>query len=275
MPFTFIATKRGTRAARAALLAAFTLLVCACTVIGPTLSASAVDAERIRLPIVAGTELQFPGANCTAGLVVVRTGVIARLSQYQRAVRYVVTAKHCGAMNEHVSVGGEEVGYVSWVDPAEDLELVRIEPQRSAEFCAPSTSGFHCSGPSSYTPRAVGKVLLATLQYRYLRATAVAGTGSPADGELFCISGKSSGQSCTFAVTPWRPSYGLRTPGDMAAIGQTLVFGGDSGAPVVSHQAKIYGILAENSTGPTHSIVKYVRISHFFQDAGGYALAPA
>ncbi len=57
--------------------------------------------------------------------------------------------------------------------------------------------------------------------------------------------------------------------------GDTLIFPGDSGAPVSSPDARIYGIAGETSTGPSFTIMKYTRIIQFFEDAATYALAPS
>lgn len=198
------------------------------------------------------------------------------ISAYQRATRYVVTAEHCGTLNSVVSVGGRRVGVVSWVDPAADLELVKIDPEIHGQpICAPTSSGFHCSGTQTYTPRAVGRILMSTLRYRSLQSTPVAGTGAPGDNEIFCISGKSSGESCEFTSTPWLPRFGDQHRGEVAARGDTLIFPGDSGAPVSSPDARIYGIAGETSTGPSFTIMKYTRIIQFLEDAGTYALAPS
>ncbi|MBF4619502.1 hypothetical protein ITJ44_15610 [Clavibacter sp. VKM Ac-2873] len=266
---------RHPRLLQLALITISAFVACACLVVAPTAKASAVDAERTLLPVVAGTELDFPHSYCTAGLIVVRTGIRGNFSPAARATRYAVTAKHCGEMNSPVSVGGRRVGEVVWIDPVADLELVRIDPVVHGQpFCAPSSSGFHCS-PVTYEPQATGQVLLATLRYQSLRRTPVAGTGAPASDEVFCISGKSSGQSCLFRSTRWISGYGEQKPGEVAAIGDTLVFPGDSGGPVLSPQARIYGIIAETATGSLHTVLKYTRISQFFEDAGNYALAPA
>jgi hypothetical protein len=261
---------------RGAVLALLAVLVCVVAVIAPTAPASAVDAIRTRLPIVAGTELDFPTGYCTAGLVVVRTGLLANITPRQRATRYVLTAKHCGRMGDPVSVGGREVGQVSWVDPVEDLELVRIDPTSHGQpFCSPTSQGFHCTGTPTYDPAASGRVVLTTLQSRALSAIPVTGTGAPADGEVFCVSGKSSGQSCEFTSAPWRSEIGPRTPGQALATGGTLILNGDSGGPVVSSRGRIYGVVESTATGTLHSALIYVRVSQFFADAGGYGLAPA
>jgi hypothetical protein len=264
------------RSLRTTSLLASAFLLCVGAVVVPTAPASAVEFIRTRVPVVAGTELQYPGTSCTAGLVVVRTGVLNNITPAQRAVRYVVTAKHCGAMGTRVSVRGQEVGYVSWVDPVEDLELVRIAPAADGQpTCAPSSQGFHCTGITTFTPQASGRVVLETLRNRAIEAIPVTGTGAPADGEVFCVSGKVTGQSCTWRSAPWQRAYGERTPGEAAATGESLVLGGDSGAPVLSADGRIYGVLEGDVHGLDVAAMIYTRISRFFADAGGYALAPA
>ncbi|MWJ23551.1 serine protease, partial [Clavibacter michiganensis subsp. michiganensis] len=83
-----------------------------CVVAAP---AQAVDrVARNSLPVRAGTRLVFsdsqgparsPDYECTAGAVLTGSGILSRISPYQRAVRYVVTAKHCGGRGAHVRVG--------------------------------------------------------------------------------------------------------------------------------------------------------------------------
>ncbi|MDO4045644.1 chymotrypsin family serine protease [Clavibacter michiganensis] len=255
-------------------VAVLALLVCA--VLVPAAPARTDFANRNFVPIVAGSALQFPGAICTAGLVVVRTGLLANISPRQRATRYVVTAKHCGDLGAEVKVAGVPVGAVTWVDPREDLELVRIDPLMDGRpFCAPSSAGFHCTGTTTFQPRASGRVLLETVRFRTLRALPVTGTGAPAAGEVYCVSAVVSGQSCVWSTAPWKPEYGSRTPGEMAAKGDARVAEGDSGGPVVSAQGRIYGNLEGDFDLDGERAMIYVRISHFFEDAGAYALAPA
>lgn len=252
--------------------------LCLVSVIATAAPASAfVEPIRTRLPIVAGTELQFPGQNCTAGLVLVSTSPFSRLTTAQRAVRYVLTAKHCGGKGAIVSVRGEAVGQVSWVDPLSDLALVRVAPEVSGQpFCAPTSQGFHCTGGPTITPRASGRVILTSLRTRSTEDVAVIGTGAPATGQLFCVSGRTSGETCSWTSVAWKQAYGSRDPGEMAAkSASALVLGGDSGAPVVTPQGKILGILNGDHVSMDERVMLYTSVSRFFEATYGYGLAPA
>lgn len=89
------------------LLAILVGLVVAVSCLVPDAPAQAVDRwARSQLPVHAGSALVIAGAqsgfahgtdqDCTAGPVLKGTGLIANLSQYQRAVRFVAIPKHCG-----------------------------------------------------------------------------------------------------------------------------------------------------------------------------------
>jgi hypothetical protein len=268
---------------RRGLQATAALALCAAVVLVTATPASAyVEPIRTRVPIVAGTELQYPGTTCTAGLVVIRSSVLARLSPRSRATRYVVTAKHCGGMGTRVSVRGAYVGSVSWVDPHADLALVRIDPEVEGQpTCAPTSQGFHCTGSVSYRPRASGRVILTSLRTRSTEEVPVIGTGSPAADEVFCVSGKASGEECSWSLVPWasvpwEPGHGIREPGEMAARSpNAIVYGGDSGAPIATPGGRVYGILQGDYFHLSTSVMIYTAVSQFFEDAGAYALAPA
>jgi hypothetical protein len=234
-------------------------------------------------PIVSGSYLRFSGGQaCTAGLVVVKNGLIHNLSQYNRAIRYVVTAKHCGAMGETVQFAGEDVGTVKWQDPVNDIELVRIEPDsHSTRFCSPPTSGIvHCTGAVTYSPRAAGSVILGSRAFRAVARVPIPGTGAPADATLFCVSGARSGPQCGYSVLPVSRDLGL-IPGERVAVnnlGNETIGPGDSGGLVCAPDGRAYGILSGGLTtaGDYRPKLVYTPIGLFFEHIPErYSIAPA
>ncbi len=105
--------------------------------------AQAVDRiARVSLPVRAGTHLIFSDSqgparsadyDCTAGAVLTGSGILSRITPYQRAVRYVVTAKHCGGRGAHVRVGDVQVGSVIWDRQTPTSRLSGSSPCRRPE----------------------------------------------------------------------------------------------------------------------------------------------
>ena len=235
---------------------------------------------RQSLPIVAGTKLTYSGhRDCTAGLVLRWTGTLSNLTPYQRAVRYVLTAGHCGGVNTEVKVADISVGKVIWKSGKHDLALIRVEPSatRHAVCSAPST-GMSCSIAVDYTPRAVNQIILPSLRTRSEGLVRVTGTGAPSTNEVFCTSGAVTGVICTWGkehVTGWAHPIENDTFRYAETYGSNIVQG-DSGGPVASTSGKVYGIIAEFGRPETHSAtsMRYHSLDQFFSEQHGYALAP-
>jgi hypothetical protein len=242
--------------------------------------AFAVDPGRQELPIVAGTELAFPTGNCTAGLVLVADGVLWNVTQYQRAVRYVLTAGHCGEVNDAVglntaSSGRKQVGKVIWKSGVSDLELVRIEPDsQRGETCSVTSTGPFCTITVNYTPRAFGRVI--TTAGSQLSVT---GVSAPSDTEIFCTSGKTTNFMCTWhTYTLDPPIRGADAGVVYAETTASNTDAGDSGGPVVSRSGGVnYGIIlgGGNPDGREPTVMPYTPISQFSSEQSGYSLAPA
>ena len=234
---------------------------------------------RQSLPIVAGTKLKYPVGDCTAGLVLRWTGSLNNLTTYQRAVRYVLTAGHCGGVNTEVKVADISVGKIIWKSGKYDMALLRVEPSatRHAVCSAPST-GMSCSIAINYTPRAVNQIILPSFRTRGEGTVPVTGIGQPFANEVFCTSGASTG-----VIFSWGVEHisGWAHPGSADKFHYAETYGsniisGDSGGPVASSSGKIYGIIAQYGRPETHSdtLMRYHSIDQFFSEQPGYALAP-
>ena len=249
------------------------------SLLGLSQHALAVEPQRESLPIVIGTSLQFPTGDCTAGLIVKKTGVFNNITPYKQAIRYVVTASHCGRTGDDVRVNGTIIGKYIWRSEESDLGLVQVEPfaQRHAVCTAPST-GPVCSIGVTYNPRAVNKVLIASQRTRSEQAVPFSGTGSPADREVFCTSGAVTGILCTWGKSPMPPGWQIaRQPNYRHAetFGRNVEHG-DSGGPIMSFAGKIYGIISSRGTyfGDDPNGLTYYTTEQFFEEQPGYALAP-
>ncbi|HEY6798773.1 MAG TPA: trypsin-like serine protease [Kineosporiaceae bacterium] len=239
--------------------------------------ASAVDAVRQQLPIVAGTELSLPGGACTAGAVLTANGLLWNVTDYQRSVRYVVTAGHCGSVNDPVSVrtpsGVVQVGKVTWTSDRADLALVRIEPDASRrQLCGSGPDGPRCVISVAYTPRATGKVLLPA------GAVSVTSTGTPGSSEIFCTSGITTGAMCVWhTYVPPQPISELPAGASLAESAASNTEIGDSGGPVVSRSGVLYGIIASRGRvgSSVPDVTVYTTMDQFFKEQSGYSLAPA
>ncbi|WP_080939422.1 trypsin-like serine protease [Clavibacter michiganensis] len=247
----------------------------------------AVDAHARRaLPIKAGTSLIFMGTNsgafhspdstCTAGAVMFYNRFLYRIRPYDRAVRYVLTAKHCGSMNQMVRVGDVQVGKVTWVSPTSDLALVRIEPDHTrSTHCFSGSTGRHCSIVETYTPRAIGQVILAQNRGGQENTWPVRGSGAPGAGEKFCTTGQTTGVICDYQAAP-TPARVMLQPNEVAAVTSSINNTvGDSGGPIVSPSGTIYGIefAAFGAEQPLYSnYMFYIPIAHAMRELPGYAL---
>lgn len=235
---------------------------------------------RQSLPIVAGTKLAYPGgSSCTAGLVLRWTGALSNLTTYQRAVRYVLTAGHCGGVDTEVKVADVSVGKVIWKSGKYDLALIRVEPSATRHaVCSAPSSGISCSIAVDYTPRAVNKIILPSLHTRSEEPIPVTGTGAPSANEVFCTSGAATGVMCTWGkehVAGWAHPIENDTFHYAETYSRNIVQG-DSGGPVASAAGTVYGIIAEFGRPETHAdtSMRYHSIDQFFSEQPGYALAP-
>ncbi len=254
-----------------------------CVVAAP---AQAVDrVARNSLPVRAGTRLVFsdsqgparsPDYECTAGAVLTGSGILSRISPYQRAVRYVVTAKHCGGRGAHVRVGDEQVGSVFWESSDADLSIVRIEPlQTTRRSCYPTSAGIRCTLVNDYEPRASGEVFGARNRSGQESSVPVAGTKVPSEREIFCTSGINTGLMCNWvSIPPLRGTH--RGPEEVEA--ETFSAGvlpGDSGGPVFSRDMKIIGIMRKRGNPGTaaETYMTYYPIDALFRREPYYVLA--
>jgi hypothetical protein len=213
-------------------------------------------------------------------LVLQATGLLSNVTDYQRAVRYVLTAGHCGNVNDAISVytnpaGQVQVGTVIWKSGISDLEVIRIEPDsQRGQVCGVTSTGPFCTITVTYTPRAVGRVMMSGGS-----TVPVTGTGTPTDPEIFCTSGKSTNVLCTWhTYTPDPPLAGAAAGTAYAETTASNVDFGDSGGPVLSRSGGIvYGIMqaAGKPDGLHPTSMAYTAISQFFTEQSGYALAPA
>ncbi len=243
-------------------------------------SALAIDPARLHQPVVGGTVLTMSlGNECTAGLVLKQKGFLANLTPYRRAVRFVLTAGHCGSYNSSVSVRGTDLGYVSWKSNVSDLELIRVEPiNHSYRFCSAPSTGINCSVVSTYEPRALGKVLLSQAAvYRSreggLVSIAVSGHAPASPDERFCTSGRTSDVMCYWTAA--RIPAG--NPTSAGSLGATADFGdltspGDSGGPVVNTSGVMHGIIQAHA--PNLNMMVYTSTAQFFHEQPDYEIAP-
>lgn len=234
---------------------------------------------RSQTPIISGTKLTFPTMDCSAGLAVNKTGFFDNVTQYQRAVRYVVVAGHCGEVNDPVLLGHNSVGKMVWKSGKSDLGLVKIEPsKRASTHCSAPSTGMTCSIIVTYDPLAKGRVFVTQNGAN----VAISGVGNPGPNEVFCTSGYMSGVNCSWGKinAPSTGNYGTHIENsDTAQTVRANVEDGDSGGAVTSFGVtrKIYGIISMKGHpfGASPTNMKYVAISHFFAEQPGYAIAPS
>lgn len=264
------------------------LLAVSTMVFGVALAPAAANADplhRQSLPIVAGTEIQMDnGGDCTAGLVLRKNGFFRFLSPKERATRYIIIAKHCISNHdgEGILVGGALVGSVIQTDADYDLAMARVDPvAHQQNFCHNTSFGVQCYRTYTYTPRAVGRVILGNPRTRGDGSVPFAGTGDPGVNEHFCTSGAVTGVNCDFQNAPYPAGSSWFHEGvpQVARNGNFSVSGGDSGGPVVSPSGRFYGILTDGgsqSTEPAlHGLIGYVDQAKVFRFASGYSIAPA
>ena len=217
-----------------------------------------------------------PDGVCTAGPVMYYSRFLYRIRPYDRAVRYVLTAKHCASLNQMVRVGGVEVGKVTWLSPDTDIALVRIEPSYTrSRSCYSTSAGPRCSILETYTPRAVGQVILAQNRSGQETSIPVRGSGTPSMGQKFCVSGQTTGIICDFTSVRTPPGMHVESNETLAITSSTNPTASDSGAPVVSAGGTIYGIHTANyhdNYGEFPEFMGYVPIDVALRQLSGYAL---
>ncbi|CAQ03060.1 serine protease [Clavibacter sepedonicus] len=266
-----------------ALLLAFATVAGCCSVAAP---AQAVDRiARASLPVRAGTHLIFSESDgptytrdydCTAGAVLTGSGFLSRITPYQRAVRYVATAKHCGGRGAHVHVNDVEVGSVIWESPDTDLSIVRIEPlQTTRRSCYPTSAGIRCTLTSDYEPRATGEVFAVRNRSGQESSVPVAGTKVPDAREIFCTSGYITGRLCNYVSTNRPPGLIVENQQVLAETFSTATQRGDSGGPVVSRDMKIIGIIGAGGLPGSgdETYMSYIPIAVLFREQPYYVLA--
>lgn len=238
--------------------------------------ASAVDVnpDRDALPIIAGTRIQAPGGYCTVGAVLVPKSIFSRITPYQRATRYIVTAKHCAPLYASIHMGRMAIGSVVWQSAASDIEMIRVSPQpdNNALICAAHHSApAFCSPVQTYTPRARGQVFM--LAAGHVTRQAVTGSGDP-EGR-FCTSGYATGVKCNFhpaSLPPGRSAnYAHQVAGE--ADEHEAFAPGDSGGPVVDYGKKLLGIISGHT--PNNFYMLYTPMSQVLHELFSYELAPA
>ncbi|WP_246865180.1 serine protease [Clavibacter sepedonicus] len=270
------------------MLAILVGLVVAVSCLVPDAPAQAVDRwARSQLPVHAGSALVIAGAqsgfahgtdqDCTAGPVLKGTGLIANLSQYQRAVRFVAIPKHCGGRGPRgVFAGGTEIGSIIWESPDADLAIIRVEPRTTTSpVCHTGSWASGCSLVSHYEQRASGDVFIATNRNGQELALPVTGTKTPSDREFFCISGSKSGARCTWENVARPPLFRVGSHELVAETYRGNLAHGDSGAPVFGRDRKIIGMAIgvgeENEDFATYTA--YIPIGYVLAEQPYYAVA--
>ncbi|AZZ56926.1 hypothetical protein [Rathayibacter iranicus] len=254
----------------------FVAIVCVLAALGPAVpAANAQSSLRNQIPIVAGTAIELPGARwCTAGAVLESRSWTSLVAPFARATRYVVMAKHCADMGEAIRVGDAEVGTVTWESTTYDVEIATVPPSAvQRPVCSGASQLHHCTIPS-FTPRAVGRIVLN--RGVVPQAVPVTGTGIPAADEHFCTSGAFSWTDCRFRIVDNPPN--TRVVGQVTArsLSGRGVVPGDSGGPVASINGTLYGIIIVQGTGANTGLVGYLPIERIFQDLGySYDIASA
>lgn len=253
------------------------IFLMAATLVGPTAPANAQDQPRTRFPIVAGTALTMPTHSyCTVGAVLKRIGPGSMVSQYVAATRYVVLAKHCAPyIDSGIGLNFERIGTVVWMSSTDDVELAVIPPYTSPTPRACFGSVAACIAGSAVEPRAVGRVMMSTRSGE--RPVPMNPPGSPAWGERFCTSGQETGVNCNWVLNDGRPPGWEDPTGIMARTTNAQgIDVGDSGGPVISEDARLYGIIERKGEGANVNLMQFLPIEELFDQIGpNYVIAPA
>ena len=271
-----------TRHAQPALVRTLAVAVSLAAVAGATLtwapsaSATTSDPDRVAAPIIAGTEVGVPGGTCTVGAVLAAKGFRSQFTQYQRATRWVVLARHCAPLQAPVQLDGATVGSVVWQSAESDLELAVVPPLACTR--ARAATGSCDPSVATWTPRASGRVF--NRVGGVLARPAVTGIGQP-DAAPFCTSWASSGLLCSWTSTRV-PAASRPGAQHLAAARAGAGVGagtepGDAGGPVISTTNRLYGIISGSTTTSTtgSTVLLYTPVQQVLTELFRYRLAPA
>jgi hypothetical protein len=260
--------------------AAVVVLAIVATVVAVAATSSAAPQSRRAEPFMAGTLFSTANGSCTAGLILKDNSRLSGITEYRRSVRFILTAGHCGSVGDRfTTAAGTTVGDVVWKSSTHDFLLVRVEPRLDrgvAPGCIPGSQTLPCVAISShYYPRAVGRVFTGGP----LQSESAPVNGTTMSGATIAISGGVGGTTIGHTSIQ-RPQGGPADPphaqdlsftrGPMSSIGP-----GDSGAPLLSHNGNVFGVLNGawgGAAGPNGA--RYTKVSLFFAEQSGYALAP-
>jgi hypothetical protein len=224
------------------------------------------------------------GHQCTAGGVFQSSTRVR--TAFQAAVRYVLTAGHCGELGDVVKVGGVDIGVVSWRSSTSDLLLVKVDPsvtRRTA--CSRNSFGVvACSLIDVPATRAASRALLPSFRARTIASVPVERWATAGYTDPFCTSGRTTGVICGWEKRPWSTTFhGEPGPGEEAAESPNgFVTAGDSGSPVVSLDGTLHGIAssvmpsAVPGAPSIPDVMTYTTIAQFLQETDhAYVLAPS
>ncbi|QWL49937.1 hypothetical protein [Rathayibacter toxicus] len=248
--------------------------------IASSTSAQAVVPDRINHVLVAGSYISSKGLACTIGVVLEKKRSFLEFSEYQKNMRYAVTAAHC-TENGAVILGENRspIGKTIAIEHPYDTALIELYPisSSSCDWISPITGGGpHCVPVTNYRPRAAGRVYLK--REGADKTVPMVGPGSPARGSQLCVSGMMTGLNCSYSDAPlpeiWRPTLGDSKAGHTkrASIQQ-----GDSGGPVTNVNGLFYGIITGMSLpgSPVVNMMAYTPAQIIFKEYPEYVLAPS
>lgn len=283
-PSAPVGSQRFRRTGGRVLRAVMAVVLVAGAVLASEAPASAVQPQRQLTPVMGGTELQFPGGrNCTAGFVVKKNGFWSNATSYRRAIRYVVTAGHCGFDGDHVKVNGNDIGRVIWTSQISDLMMIRVLPAvtRRSHCFVGRYHDIHCSIIQRSEPRAVGQVWTESMRTRSFSPVPISDfrDGVPGDVDRFCTSGATTEVNCQWSRMDV-PQGQVRGLGEHGAISDTPVQGGDSGSPVYIPfpTGIICGVVARHGINFANhgEYMIYVSAGEFMSETNNrYDLAPS
>jgi hypothetical protein len=275
------APRTARRRARTALLLAVGLALGGVGTI--PMPAGAVQAQpnpRRVAPVRAGSVISRPQdggvRTCTAGPVLEYAGVVSRFSAYNRAIRYVLTAKHCYPMDSQVTLASTVPGKVVWQSATDDVELIEVLPlvRTSAPYVDPRTGVPVHGRLTTYTPRAVNDVFTATSPHlSWLRLEHLHSAARPAQrGDMFVNSGHAGGvfDGWSYEDVPPADRQGPNEASGFSALaGIGIPANGDSGGPVYAADGATYGVLSGDTYAWGVSHMFYTRMDGILRQLGG------
>jgi hypothetical protein len=284
MRFALRAAKTPTRTWRpvaAAATSSALVLTALLLAAGPSAPARAFDVHtaevsslRRQPPIKAGTSLDMLHGRCTAGAVLYRRDLAGRVTQQQRATRYVVTAAHCGDVGTAVYVDGKLLGAVTFASADLDYSIVTVLPVGStSRHCAFYGSTPACYPITTYHPQAIGQVFVGGHGFAFAAPITVPGPREPQGHEDFCTSGAVGGWLCGFHSIGY-PANGPTLTDRAAANYNRNISSGDSGGPVVDRDGHIMGIISSSGRAGSTDAAKmlYTSITTILRQLPSYAL---